>query len=147
MKRFGVCAALVVVLGGLAARAADSSDDKKNMQGKWTLSQLDEDGKAQEVGKDSDKFFQIEFGDGKVTVEFKSGKEEGTYKIDPTQKVKTIDITANTGADKGKTLLGIYSLDGDTLKVCMAEADAKERPTEFKGKKDKITVYVLKRVK
>ncbi len=44
----------------------------------------------------------------------------GTFKIDPTAKPKTMDSTATNGDNAGKTMLGIYELDGDTLKICWA---------------------------
>jgi uncharacterized protein (TIGR03067 family) len=52
------------------------------------------------------------------------------FRIDPTKKPKTIDYTMTEGPTKGKTQLGIYELDGDTVKFCFA-APGKERPTEF----------------
>jgi uncharacterized protein (TIGR03067 family) len=142
--RYGV---FVTLMFSVVVHAADSTDDNKSLQGKWLLIKIDKEGKLQDVAKTSDEFFHMQFSGDKVTVEFTSGKEEGTYKIDASKKVKTIDITANTSEDKGKTFLGIYSLDGDTLKLCMAEPEVKERPMELKAKKDKVTVYVLQRVK
>ena len=42
-------------------------------------------------------------------------------------------------------MLGVYKLEGDTLKVCMG-GFGKKRPTEFKAKADsKQSMYVLKR--
>ena len=37
------------------------------------------------------------------------------------------------GPTKGQTHLGIYELDGDTVKFCFA-APGKERPTDFTAK-------------
>jgi uncharacterized protein (TIGR03067 family) len=138
--------AVALVLPWATVRGAEGADDKKSLQGKWVLAKINKGDKLQDVAKTSDEF-QMTFSGDKVVVEFTAGKEEGAYKIDSSKKVKTIDITAKTSDDKGKTFLGIYSMDGDTLKLCMAEPDVKERPTDFKSKKDKITVYVLKRVK
>jgi uncharacterized protein (TIGR03067 family) len=147
MKRMVFSMAIAVFVGGLGLRAAEVADDKKILQGKWMLAQMDKESKLQDIAKTSEEFFHMTFSGDKVATEFAEGKEEGTYKIDPAQKVKTIDVTAATSDDKGKVFLGIYSLDGDTLTLAMAEPGVKKRPTEFKGKKDEITVYVLKRVK
>ena len=47
----------------------------------------------------------------------------------------------------GKTVLGIYEINGDTIKYCWAEP-GKERPKEFATKTDSNqTLMVLKRVK
>jgi hypothetical protein len=53
--------------------------------------------------------------------------------VDPSKKPKTIDYDVIDGPAKGKKLLGIYELEGDTLKSCFAAPDA-ERPTDFTGK-------------
>jgi uncharacterized protein (TIGR03067 family) len=55
---------------------------------------------------------------------------ESIYKLDPTKRPKTIDVTFVQGPNKGKTQQGIYSLAGDTLTICGAEPGS-ERPTEF----------------
>ena len=51
-----------------------------------------------------------------------------TYTTDPAKK--TIDLVNTIGPRKGKTQLGIYELDGDTVKFCFA-GPGKDRPTEF----------------
>ena len=61
---------------------------------------------------------------------------------------KQIDLTMQTGPDKGQKYLGIYELDGDTLKLCFFEDDlrAKKRPTAFAGAKEpRTTILVLQR--
>jgi len=42
---------------------------------------------------------------------------------DPTKKPKAIDYMMTEGPTKGKTHLGIYELDGDTVKFCFAAPD------------------------
>ncbi len=112
--------------------AADAKDDavKKDteaMQGKWQLVSLERDGKTVDVPKDAVRVVK----DDTYTITPRPGVTiEGTYKIDPTAKPKTIDITPTTGDNKGKTALGIYEIDGDALKICWAPA-GKDRPTEF----------------
>jgi uncharacterized protein (TIGR03067 family) len=54
----------------------------------------------------------------------------GTFTIDATKKPKEIDIMDETGARNEKTKLGIYELDGDTYKYCLAPA-GKPRPKAF----------------
>jgi uncharacterized protein (TIGR03067 family) len=44
-----------------------------------------------------------------------------------------MDITGTEGPNKGKTMLAIYELEGDSMKVCY-DMSGKERPTEFKTK-------------
>ena len=47
--------------------------------------------------------------------------------LDPAKKPKTIDFQMTDAVNKGRCQLGIYELDGDTLKSCFA-APAAERP-------------------
>ncbi len=57
----------------------------------------------------------------------------GIWKIDATKTPKEIDVMDETGVKNDKTKLGIYEIDGDTYKYCLAPA-GKPRPTEFTSK-------------
>src|SRR5262249_6455911 len=60
---------------------------------------------------------------------------EGVYHLDPTKSPKTIDVTI-LGDEIRKSALGLYALEGDTLKLCLSLNPGKvsERPTEFSSK-------------
>jgi RNA polymerase sigma factor (sigma-70 family) len=63
----------------------------------------------------------------------------GTFTLDPTAKPKAIDVKieeTNDEANKGKTALGIYQLDGDDLTVCEGRPGAGARPAEFAAAAD-----------
>jgi uncharacterized protein (TIGR03067 family) len=67
--------------------------------------------------------------------------------LDPAKTPKTIDFQAVDGPTQGKTHLGIYELDGDTLKSCFS-APGSARPSEFTSKPgDKRTLTSWKRQK
>jgi uncharacterized protein (TIGR03067 family) len=53
--------------------------------------------------------------------------------IDPSKKPKTIDYQMTEGLTKGKKQLGIYEVEGDTLRSCFGRPGA-ERPTDFTSK-------------
>jgi len=79
-------------------------------------------------------------------------KVEGrmTYKADRSDYPMTIDLTEDFGPAKGKTLKGIYELDGNNLKICYVSPDAEnpekaERPKEF-GAKGSVTVKFVRMV-
>jgi uncharacterized protein (TIGR03067 family) len=62
----------------------------------------------------------------------------GKFKIEATQNPKTIDIMDESGVTNAKTKLGIFELgifelDGDTYKYCLAPA-GKPRPRAFSTK-------------
>ncbi len=56
-----------------------------------------------------------------------------TTQLDPTTDPASIDITFTEGKDKGKTALGIYKIEDDTLTICRS-APGQPRPTEFASK-------------
>ena len=66
---------------------------------------------------------------------------ESEFKLDPAAKVKAIDI------GNGRVSPGIYELDGDNLKICLAEGTNTVRPTKMKPEAMRITVITFKRVK
>jgi uncharacterized protein (TIGR03067 family) len=53
--------------------------------------------------------------------------------LDPSRKPKTIDYQVTDGPTKGRKHLGIYEVDGDTMKSCFGAPGA-ERPTDFTSK-------------
>jgi uncharacterized protein (TIGR03067 family) len=68
-----------------------------------------------------------------------------TFKLDPTKKPKTIDLV---DVQKKRLIRGIYSLEGDTLKVWDRGSEKGDRPTGFATKSELgIVMFVLKRAK
>ena len=74
------------------------------------------------------------------TFALKKGDEvglKGTFKLDPSKKPRTIDMTITEGGqegEKGKVLHGIYELGKGTLKWCTSEPGGTDRPKEFSTK-------------
>lgn len=54
----------------------------------------------------------------------------GTFTLDLSKTPCCMDAKGTKRPQDGKTYLGIYSLEGDTLKWCVA-ASGKDRPTKF----------------
>jgi uncharacterized protein (TIGR03067 family) len=63
----------------------------------------------------------------------------GTYRIDPMQSPKAVDWTDTVGVDAGKTLLAIYSFEGDQLTFCAAYPGM-QPPTEFRTRPGRCSV-------
>ena len=103
--------------------------DLKKLQGKWTMTGLEIDGKV--VGEDKFKDTTLEIKDDKYIV--KSGKNtyEVRFKLDPAKKPKEIDLFFPDPPNLDKLHRGIYLIDGDTFKLCKAQAADQPRPTEF----------------
>ena len=140
MRRFGVAVLLIVALfAAVRSQAAGDANEEavaKDLQafkGTWRLSSKEEDGKKFSEEEIKDVIGTID-GSGKVSV--RRGDKvinEGTVKLDPTTNPKAVDITYTEGEHKGKTVLGIYEIEGDTFRVCCARPrDA--RPAEFCAK-------------
>ena len=143
------CAVGFAASGGTGALADDKADlekEIKKFQGVWTFESSEAGGKELPAGEL--KGLILTFEGDKHTV--KKGDEVvqvGTQKIDPSKSPKTIDVTMTEGPNKGAVMLGIYEIDGDTLKVCF-DPQGKRRPTECKsapGSQNFVNVH--KRVK
>jgi uncharacterized protein (TIGR03067 family) len=138
----------VVVVASLAAGGAlqgeggkDAGEDVlKKIQGTWKFASQELEGKPrpkeelanQTITFDGDKWTVRR--DGKVV-------QAGTHKFDPGKKPAQVDAVVTEGEDKGSTMLGIYELKEDTLKVCF-DPKGKERPTDFTSKAGRMTAVV-----
>src|SRR5262245_6850514 len=140
------CAVGFAGSGTLADEKADLKKEVRKFQGTWTIESSETGGKKLPAG--DLKGLIVTFVGDKHTV--KNGDEVvqvGTQKLDPSRSPKAIDVTMTEGPNKGAVMLGIYEIDGDTLKVCF-DPKGKKRPTEFKsapGSENFVNVH--KRVK
>jgi uncharacterized protein (TIGR03067 family) len=131
--------------GALPAQAPVSDSELKKLSGTFTLVQFVESGKP---------FLEAELKKMKVTQtggtwKFHYGKEvtEGKDVVYPDKTPKEIDATYTNGPEKGKTVKGIYEIDGDTIKYCYAPP-GKDRPRAFISKPGSgHTLMILKRLK
>jgi len=125
-----ICCTLVINV--VVVRAAD--EDQQKLEGRWIVDSFEYNGNPMERMKEAVR----EFKDGKYTLTPKSGDAiEGTVKIGPAAKPKTIDLVIND-----RTLKGIYDVEGDTLKLCYILSDG-PRPAEFASKPDSGVILVL----
>lgn len=145
-----LCFGFVVGVFGPAhgADEKDKKDDKdaKTLQGTWAYESMDWDGKKMPFEQikmttmtyDGDKY-TLKIGE-KVT-------SAGTHKFDSSKSPKTFDLAISEGEGRGKVLLGIYKIDGDTITACI-NLSGGERPTEFKTtERSEAVLVVAKRVK
>jgi uncharacterized protein (TIGR03067 family) len=71
----------------------------------------------------------------------------GTLEVDPAQKPKHIDVTYSEGPFKGKTLHGVYALEGGTWQILYSLL-GKDRPLALAGTAGEGQVLlILKREK
>jgi uncharacterized protein (TIGR03067 family) len=134
--RWLVLACVLMVASG--AWAGDDKQDQEKMQGSWQAEKMMAGGA--DLPPELVKEFKVIIKGDKMNAGDAKDKD-ATFKLDSSKKPKTIDFTDS----EGKKLVGIYELEGDSLKFCIGE---KERPKEFKSEagSDAI-VIVLKRTK
>ena len=146
MSRYAamIAAALILV-------AADEDNDKsakealKKLEGTWSMVSGEEEGK--EIQEETIKSARLVIKGTRHTVKVGDDTFVGTHAVDPSKKPKAIHSKDTSGRFKDKTILGIYEIEGDELKVCFAPPD-KERPTEFTTKSGTGTIlHVWKRQK
>ena len=127
------------------AAAADAGSDLQALQGDWHIVDFQQDPPASPITSDGLKLATVTFsGDSMTFIYAESGghKETLTIKLDVSQNPKTIDTTNADGRRKGQTNPGIYSLEGDVLKLHLSTS----RPTSWTLIKErKSTVMVLNR--
>ena len=139
---------IIVMATSLIAAGASQDAGKKDrgeIQATWKIVTLEVDGQhapAEIVGK-----LKLVFKDDKLTfTPGEPGFTNYTYKLDPTQTPPAFDMTHADGTNQGKTEKGIYSLKGDSLKICFGKTD--KRPKEFTAKAGSgQAMYVLEREK
>ena len=143
MRRAAAVIAVLVLVS--ATRAQDAvTKEMAQLEGEWSMVSGEANGlsmpkEAVQTGKRVAK-------DGETTITI-GGQVyfKAKFSIDPAKKPKAIDYTMTEGPTKGKTHLGIYELDGDTVKFCFA-APGEDRPTEFTAKEgSQRTLSVWKR--
>jgi uncharacterized protein (TIGR03067 family) len=137
MRNIKLWLAVVTTLAAVecTVRAADDRGEavKKDLEkvaGTWQLISREKDGKN--AADDEVKRTTLVLTGDKYSIQV-DGKtvEEGTFRIDPSQKPKAIDV--HPTKPEGKVQLGIYEMaEADTIRVCFTHpGSAETRPTEF----------------
>jgi uncharacterized protein (TIGR03067 family) len=136
---------LLCLLALTTQAADDKKTDKDKLQGTWVVTSVTIGGNKIDIPKELGSTFTFK-GD-KMTAHDPEKKkdEEGTFKID--EKKKEIDLTGPSDKDPKvlETVPGLYSIDGDTLKMCFPIKGPKgDRPKGFDDKE--CVVSELKRM-
>lgn len=139
--------ASVVCAPGEPSKEEQIKQELEKLQGTWVQESGIAGGK--EIAKEVFEQFQITLKDDKWSMGVGKGTplSETTFQIDPTAKLKTLDVL-QVGKRPGKYMLrAIYKLEGDKLTYCFAVEDA-PRPTEFKSEPGtKVGISVFRRAK
>ena len=106
-------------------------DDLKALQGDWHFVDMQTDPPASAQSLAAIKLITVTFADDSMTIDpGNSGppKTTTTVKLDASKNPKTIDVTPTDGPQKDKPGFGIYSLEGQVLKLYV---NHKSRPTSW----------------
>jgi uncharacterized protein (TIGR03067 family) len=136
------------LLLSLASVLADTAEEaRKGLQGTWVATAAQRDGKPvpEVIGH------RLTFSGEGFTIRSSADKVlyQGTYRLDQDTTPASIDFKHTEGDAKGKVWKGIYSREGDQLRICDNAANPeKARPSSFDTKPDSGAVFVtLKRAK
>jgi uncharacterized protein (TIGR03067 family) len=127
--------------------AQPAEEAQKKLQGTWTATKAERDGKAADdvVGH------RLSFTGNRFQIQSKDGNSlyAGTIRLVSSAKPAAIDFDHAEGAVKGKTWKGIYALDGDMLTICDNAPNLnKGRATAFEAKSGSGYVFItFKRAK
>lgn len=177
MKKFGTLLLVLAILPSVYSGGKDGKDgkdkkekDKPKIQGTWNLVSTSVDGKKAPGDKISGT--QVVITESTFTVRSAKGKkdQEHSIKLDPSKMPKHIDMTdkrtssrkdakgEESKVEKSTTVLGIYEVTEDELKICFGapilrknpegkfEEAPGERPTSYEEKEGRICM-VLRRAK
>jgi uncharacterized protein (TIGR03067 family) len=155
-RRCWLMASIVGLLIGCA-----NKDDKSLLQGTWTVVSIETGGNAmpdEEVKKWAFAFTgnQVVVKMGMPMVEesgkiafVQAGEYKGTFELKADKTPKEFDMvvvrTEDGKEDKG---IGIYSLEGNKLKLCFFMDNNKSRPAKFESPKgSQVRLFTLERAK
>ena len=103
--------------------------DRKKLRGRWDVVSCQLSGKSLEEAS----FGQFVFDDGSVTIKEKTKSIETGYTLDATKEPKRLVLSGLSSRVK-RPANGVYSLEGDTLVICLALKPDAPAPTKLETK-------------
>jgi uncharacterized protein (TIGR03067 family) len=127
--------ATLALLGG-----ADDKKELEQFKGTWNIADFKGPGPSEVKGT-------FTFDGRDLAIKAGERDHKGTITLDPGKTPKEIDVVPGDGPDTGKTMKGIYSLDKDELKICLART-GNDRPKTLEANADGgVLLVTLKRAK
>ena len=124
-----------------------ATTDFQRMQGAWAVQKLEQDGKP---AADAPLLKMVIIKDDLFAFRYflPRSKQNGDlvhrFKLDPSKNPKRIELTSH---EDGSLEVGIYELDGDTLKFCWSRTDPGNPPADLTTHEGSARrLLVLKRV-
>ena len=129
MPRRTLAAVGIILLASAAPAGDEARKDLDKLQGEWVMAALEVDGK--QVPEEKLRGTTLTIKGDKYIVKVKDTSHEVTFKLDPSQDPRAIDMFLPNGTDAPKLSPGIYRIDGDTFQLCRAQAAEQPRPRDF----------------
>jgi uncharacterized protein (TIGR03067 family) len=133
MRRIIRTTCWLIIGVGLAPGLALSAEPDGKLQGAWTATRAEVDGK----GDNNVVGHRLFFASNRFRIQSKDGKPlyEGTVRTDRSATPSAIDFEHTGGTLANKVWKGIYRLDGDALAICDNAPNLdKPRPGTFSSK-------------
>ncbi len=129
----------VLVATWTGCSGSDKGADLPKIEGIWLAESAIADGKPNPRMLGA----QFVFGDGKMSIQGAGGEKlpDATFALDATTTPKSIEITTPSAGEGGGGL-GIYSIEGDTLKICTARP-GDPRPEEFQSTSGSARILIV----
>ena len=131
----------------LAGDASAVRKDKAALQGTWRVVASEQDG--EKVPADDLKDLFLIFKEDAIQIrEGTKSEEKFRFAIDPARNPKEMDLTILFGPKKGMIDRAIYTIDGNTLRICIQSNKDSPRPRDFSTRPaSKLWLVVLERSK
>jgi RNA polymerase sigma factor (sigma-70 family) len=106
------------------------AEDRDRLQGAWRVTAAEQRGRSLDSLKDrrlifTDDRFTLSSGDGEARGVIPRAALEGSFTLESGSPGR-VDLI-----DQGWYVQGIYALEGESLRLCLSEANAKWRPADF----------------
>lgn len=127
MKLAALAPLAVLLIAPAPARADDA--DRRALVGTWKAVSLERNGETFPL--DAAEETRLVFGkdDRFVIRRGAESLEEGSFRVHSGEP-RPIDTTPTNGPDRGRTTKGLYEIEGDTLRMCLAPPGA-PRPADI----------------
>ena len=120
---------LTLFFGAAEAGQDNAKNAMEPIQGGWTMVLGFINGEV--IPADQVKTGELSIEDDQYHAKLGAAASTSKIKVDSTKTPKAIDLTYTDGDQKGKTVKGIYKVNGDDLTICRGLTEMEARPTEF----------------
>jgi erythromycin esterase len=110
-----------------------AQDELKQLQGAWRSVSMTQDGQELPLEGPLANLEIVIKGNERTTKAGETIFSRAVFSMNPAVTPKTVDVTITEGTQAGKTLLGVYDLDGNTYRICLAKP-GDPRPKKIESK-------------